>query len=379
LIALGLDALLCLLPTILRQVAPLALGGLLAATNVLLPLRAIAPAYASPPFLGDAALRPGEQPLSARFGDAAELVAYQIWPEKVKQGDGLGVALLWRTLGPTNRNYTLGVHLLDATQNKVGELNIYPGRGNYATTLWRPGSIFREVYWVPVRQPVTEPAMGQVKVALFLNDETQAHLPVADAQGHPLGDAVQFGRFKLAPSTPPEASAKSFRAPGRGLATLDGLVRLESASWQAGTMPLVPGSVLTVTLGWAALGNPAADYQVFVHLRDAGGPAAFGDGPPAGGTYPTGLWERGEQVSSQHVVTLPRDMRSGVYQLVVGMYNEGGRLPANDPAGNRLRDDEIILEEFAVLRQDWRNFIPLFVGSQKPDFSKPVGPGKPGF
>ncbi len=354
----------------------LGLGVALVALNIALPLGVILPAYAPPPALADASLRPREQPLAVRFGDAAELMAYEIWPAKVKQGDGLGVALLWRTLGPTDRNYTLGIHLLDAAERKVGELNVYPGRGNYATTVWRPGYTFREVYWVPVREAITEPILGQVKVALFRDDASQAHLPVSDSQGQPLGGAVQFGRLKLAPAAPPGDPPA-----GPGLATLGGAIRLSAAEWQAAgaglltvppglptvppLLPLGPVSqpcpTLAVTLTWDALARPAADYQVFVHLRDDTGPRAFGDGPPAEGRYPTGLWERGERSFSQHTVTLPADMPAGRYRLVVGMYNAAGRLPAADPVGVRLRDDEIMLGEVTVVRQDRRNYIPLIV------------------
>ncbi len=386
LIAAGWDALLGRLsrqgdrgPVLLTAAFAPVLGLVLAITNLVLVSRVIAPAYAPPPMiatgtqLGQAVdLLPGEQPLNARFlaaGDdpalAAELIAYKLWPDAVRPGEALGVALVWRVLRPLEHNYTVAVHLLDTGLAKVGEVNVYPGRGNYATTLWRPGDVYRELYWVPVQRAVQEPVLGRVKVALFMDNTPQAdpalvgdHLSVTNAQGESLGGAVLFGRFKLATADQPAEPQL-----GPGLATLGDAVRLSAADVQTGGAPLVAGETLTVTLTWDALGQPAADYQVFVHLDGADGTVAFGDGPPAGGRYPTDLWARGERIADEHSVRLPAETPAGIYRLLAGMYDSAGnRVAATGPSGDRLTDDAIPLGELTVLRQDRRSFLPLFLG-----------------
>lgn len=392
LIALGLDGLVGLFFTSrpMKRAIFLALAAILTITNVLLPLRVIAPAY-RPRLAATADLLPGEQPLHARFGDAAELVAYSLWPETVRPGDGLGVTLLWRVLEPPDRNYTVGVHLLGEARLKVGQTNVYPGRGNYATTLWRPGDLFRETYWVIVQEPIGRPIMGRVKVALFLDDASQAHLPVTDPQGHDLGEAVEFGRFKLAPvvaeATPPtpdlrgpesptgpgpeslgESGVEAVAGPFAG-ATLGETIRLSAFTWQAphvggqaGRTPPIAGDTITVTLTWDALGRPPTDYTVFVHLEGPAGPAAFGDGPPAEGTYPTGLWDRGERIVDRHLVHLPEGMPAGDYRLLVGLYDAAGvRLAAFGPDGTRLAADQVFLESIRVTRLERRGFLPALM------------------
>ncbi|NOZ28197.1 MAG: hypothetical protein GXP39_09125 [Chloroflexi bacterium] len=316
------------------------------------PLRA---AYAPPAFSTQVTLAPDERPLGARFGENAELIAYTIWPETVSPGEAVGVRLLWRVLKPLDRNYTVGVHVVDARGVKVGETNIYPGRGNYATTLWRPGDVFRETYWVVVREPITRPIMGHIKVALFMDDDTREHLPVTDAHGNPLGGGVFFGRIKLAPSEPPTEPL-----PETGLARLDDIAWLSEGDWQAEIMPVTAGETFTVTLTWRALSRPATDYQVFVHLEGPDGPVAFGDGPPAGGTYPTGLWDRGERIVDEHVVRVPPDLPAGTYALAVGLYDAEGRRPATyGPDGERLPADRVVLDRIRVIRRDQKAFIPL--------------------
>lgn len=384
LVAAGWDALLS------RPVQPggsaaavflIVLSLVLAIVNVLLPWRVIAPAYAPPSMIATGTQLgqpveplPGEQPLNARFlaasGDpAAELIAYELWPQEVRPGEALGVALVWRVLRPLEHNYTLAVHLLDAGLNKVGEVNVYPGRGNYATTLWRPGDVYRELYWVPVQRELPQPALGRVKVALFVDGTAQAdpamvgvHLPVTNAQGKPLGDAILFGRFKLAAAKPP-AEPQS----GPGLAALGDAIRLSAAAVQAGPTPFVAGEAFTVTLTWDALGQPAADYQVFVHLEGVEGTVAYGDGPPAGGRYPTDLWARGERVEDVHGVRVPAETPAGTYRLLAGLYDAAGnRVAATGPSGDRLVADAIPLGEVTVLRRDRRNFVPWVIASAAP-------------
>ena len=67
------------------------------------------------------------------------------------------------------------------------------------------------------------------------------------------------------------------------------------------------------------------DYTVFVHLRDqlTGDAIAQGDGPPVDGWYPTSLWTAGEVVEDEHAVSLPAQVPSGTYDLVVGWYDLG--------------------------------------------------------
>ncbi|MCX6032311.1 MAG: hypothetical protein NT169_23830 [Chloroflexi bacterium] len=381
LIALGWDALLRGVSGRARWPAwafPATVAAILTCANVLLPWQVIAPAYAPPPASatgtqpGDpAALRPGEQPLGAQFlaaaddpTPAAELIAYELWPETVRPGEALGVTLVWRVLRPLAANYTVGVHLLDAGLNKVGEVNVYPGRGAYATTLWRPGDVFSDSYWVPVQREIAQPVLGRVKVALFVDTTAQAdpaviaqHLPVTDAQGVPLGEAALFGRFKLAPAQP---AAEPVAGPG--LATVGDTIRLAAATWQADQTPVLAGNVFTVTLTWDALARPPADYQVFVHLDDEDGPLAFGDGPPVGGAYPTGLWERGDRVVDTHVVHVPNRTPRGTYRLVVGMYDAADQRPAVvGPGGERLAFDQILLDHVPVVRLERRGFFPLYL------------------
>ncbi|MCX7840752.1 MAG: hypothetical protein N2559_15060, partial [Anaerolineae bacterium] len=79
---------------------------------------------------------------------------------------------------------------------------------------------------------------------------------------------------------------------------------------------------LRITLYWSPLAKLHRDYTTFVHLLDArGNKVAQGNDHQVGGVfYPTTLWEIGEILRDEFVITLPPDFVSGTYTLVAGMY-----------------------------------------------------------
>ena len=91
-------------------------------------------------------LLPGETPVNATFGDFAELVGYSIEPQEMQVWDTARVTLVWRVLKEVTDNYTVGVLLLDGAKQPHGVTAHFPGRGNYATSLWQPGDVFRDTY-----------------------------------------------------------------------------------------------------------------------------------------------------------------------------------------------------------------------------------------
>jgi hypothetical protein len=78
---------------------------------------------------------------------------------------------------------------------------------------------------------------------------------------------------------------------------------------------------LVLTFYWQALAKPTRDYTVFVHLLDAAGKlCAQIDAQPRGGAYPTSVWDAGEIVCDDYVLTLPGDLTPGAYRIEIGFY-----------------------------------------------------------
>ncbi len=309
------------------------------ALALVIPFRVIRPAYAAPPLLTPADVEHLPHPLHINFGDRAALLGYDAGRGRVRAGEAIAITLYWRCLGEMERNYTVAVKVLGPDYRQIGAVNIYPGRGNFATSLWRVGDTFRETYWVPVSPDAPAPSLGRIGVSLFVDDPAQEHLPTFDAEGHPLAGGAIFGRLKIEPGEQP------------GLATgepvyfnLGDEVALVGYRADEGAEP---GATLSLKLYWQALAPQMdRDYTVFVHLTGEEGRVwAQADGQPRGGAYPTSLWDEGEIVEDEHELTLPRNMPAGEYRIAAGLYllETMERLPVFDGDGNRLPGDRATL------------------------------------
>jgi 4-amino-4-deoxy-L-arabinose transferase-like glycosyltransferase len=325
------------MPARLARTLMAVVAAVMFAFALLIPFRYILPAYAEPPLLSPADVQDIQNPLGVNFDHKAELLGYDVGEGRVRAGEAIAVTLYWRCLGPMEHNYTLAVQVLGPDYESYGGVNLYPGRGNFATSLWQVGDAFSETYWIPVAPDAPAPVMGRIKVALFTDDPTQEHLPVLDPQGQLADRSAVFGRIKIVPREPPEhVIEKQVYYDLGGKVALIGY-ELTSPADQAS---------LDLRLYWQALSDLDEDYTVFVHwLDEEGRILAQQDNQPRNGSYPTGLWNEGEIVEDLYHLTVPADR--SLVRLAVGMYRLETleRLAAFDENGQRLAGDQIILEE----------------------------------
>ncbi|GIW09614.1 MAG: hypothetical protein KatS3mg061_0671 [Dehalococcoidia bacterium] len=81
-------------------------------------------------------LPPIGQPVGARLGEIAELVAVAS-----DDGDPLRVTLIWRALGTAPTSYTVFVQALDRTGRLAAQYDALPAGGDAPTTSWLPGEV----------------------------------------------------------------------------------------------------------------------------------------------------------------------------------------------------------------------------------------------
>ena len=113
-----------------------------------------------------------------------------------------------------------------------------------------------------------------------------------------------------------------------------------------------PGGRLALTLHWRALAQMSTSYKVFVHLARADGSILLQqDAEPREGTYPTTLWQVGEQVSDGYAFFIPGDAQPGSYWVKVGMYAPGTnrRLSVVSPGTAQVENDSVVVREFQVV------------------------------
>lgn len=117
------------------------------------------------------------------------------------------------------------------------------------------------------------------------------------------------------------------------------------------TAQLGPGGKLDLTLYWQALSVPSENLHVFVHLISAEDETIISqvDRIPVNWLRPTQSWRQNEVLVDSYELSLPQDLPSGDYQLVVGLYNPDTvvRAPV-EVEGQLLPDGRLFLETLTV-------------------------------
>ena len=89
------------------------------------------------------------------------------------------------------------------------------------------------------------------------------------------------------------------------------------------------GDTLSVTLRWSALQAITDDLSIFVHLIGPDGALiAQNDGNAVNGLAPGFTWQPGREVIDQRAILVRRELPTGTYRLIAGMYRraDGARL-----------------------------------------------------
>lgn len=297
------------------------LAGMLLFICLLVPNGLLLPTYARPAILTEATLSPNAQPIGATFGNFAELLGVEIEPKSIAPFEPLQVTLVWRVLQPTTNNYVVGVHLAGVDNTYYGGSMHLPAKGNYATSLWQPGDIFRDHYTLYMENASDGklPSAGKIKVTMYCATPTDdIYVPVTDKAGVALGDAVYAGPLRLGlPVTSTQAS--DVPALARFGDEIELLAVDSMATAQDDTSLSLP-----LQFTWRADQQPRADYTLYLHVLDGQGNYVAGiDERLTHDDYPSSLWPPSEIVTDVH----PADMTSllrlpqGTYQLTAGLYD----------------------------------------------------------
>lgn len=315
-----------------REMFPLIGAAGLMLLAALLPGWRIMPAYARPELLDREDLPTGLPSLDLHFGDEILLHGCKTEQDCVLPGQRLAVTCYWEALIPMDRDYFVFNHLLGRDLDPIGKEHGYPGSGRFPTSLWPVNRVLASTEWISVDQNAQAPTLGRVAVGVFEPDTGVALAPTAPS-GSSL-DLVIVAEVKVASlERQVDSVPNSIHYSIGNLATLVGY-RIDM-----GEMP-------RVTLYWKVVNVPADNYTVFVHLLDTSGELwGQGDSPPIQGDYPTLLWEPGELIVDEHMLTVDPQAPAGHYSIAVGLYLLEGnlRLPVWDEAGVPQAQDRVIL------------------------------------
>ena len=149
--------------------AGLAVAGLLAlplAASISVVPTTLLPAFAKPVLLDSPDSFAAQHGVDQVIGGFAKLRGYSISSDNVRPGDTITVDLLWEALDETDQNYLVFVKLY-RQGSEVSSRDTFPGRGNYATSLWRKGDMFIDRHRISVPQELESPDVLLLAAGLF--------------------------------------------------------------------------------------------------------------------------------------------------------------------------------------------------------------------
>jgi hypothetical protein len=132
-------------------------------------------------------------PMSITLGEQVALVGYDIkYPIPNTQPQKVDLTLHWQALKEMNENYTVFVHLVDASSAVRAQKDNMPLNGTYPTTLWLPGEFVQDSYTLslPPDLPSGEYAL---RVGMYLS-ETGARLVTAANRDHTTLEMISITR-----------------------------------------------------------------------------------------------------------------------------------------------------------------------------------------
>lgn len=120
------------------------------------------------------------------FGDAIELIGYDLANVKLKPGEPLKISLDWHALKPADKPYTVFVHLLDANGKVIGQQDAQPMNGDAPTDSWQTNEYISDPYTFTIAPDALRGA-ASLEIGLY-DPVTGQRLPVTDEMGNGVGD-----------------------------------------------------------------------------------------------------------------------------------------------------------------------------------------------
>ena len=125
--------------------------------------------------------------LNYYFGSDIRLLGYELTTPEPSPGGTLALTLYWQSRVRPDRDYTVFVHVLDASGQTVVGWDDMPGQNAFPTTRWRVGRLVDDTHVVPL--PADLPA-GEYWIALGLYFlQTGERLPIRGPEGEDIPDA----------------------------------------------------------------------------------------------------------------------------------------------------------------------------------------------
>jgi hypothetical protein len=279
------------------------------------PFAWIAPAYAPPEPLTDVQAAAIRHPLDVTFGpstgsgqgDTMRLLGYDLETTSVEPGGQVALTLYWRALAPTERPYSVFVHLLGEGDVPIAQRDTYPGLGLLSTTRLEPGSAWADRTIIRVPRTAYAPDVAQVAVGLY-NYADGTRLPANGGADH-----VRFGRIEVQapPGEVPNPISVNFGD------------RMALVGYDLDRRVVKPGEEITLALYWRGMQKMEHNYTISAQLVGDGQVKAAEDSSwPLGKDAPTMLWQPGHLLEDPKTLAVRADALPGIYDVRVTVFRK---------------------------------------------------------
>ncbi len=273
---------------------------------------------------------PSFAPYTADFDHRLNLMGYNL-DRRIIPGKPFEVTLFWQNQKRIQQEVKVFVHLLDADGRVTAGVD-EPPFNEYPPSLLPRDEIFPDhhILSTPTQLP---PGRYSLEVGVYA-PANDSRLPVWINGAQMPDDRIIIPSLKVA--LVPSANVLSMQP----LSIQFGDSILLSGA-NASKEKLKRGESFQLTLYWRASRRVDRDYTVFVHLLDAVNKIiAQADHQPRSGTYPTSIWDEGEEILDEVTIAVPANAPIGNVKIAVGLYDlsTGQRLPITSTNDRTDRD-----------------------------------------
>ena len=211
--------------------------------------------------------------------------------------DAIALALRWRLMESTDREYKVAVKLWDERGHLISSADSFLlDEDCYPTKRWPAGREVTNFYVLPIA-PGTPPLSYTITVEVYDEVSMRSLDLLSDAKA-PVGKRFTLGSVKLSeprrfPPTSAYGPSKHFPWTPVGVTLAKGL-SLEDFSLERASVR--PGDQLTLALKWRAIEDDLPEYIPKLRLLQGEKVIASTEGAPGNGHYSTVLWSKGEVV-----------------------------------------------------------------------------------
>jgi hypothetical protein len=272
-----------------------------------------------------------------------ELDGMRLDSRRISPNEALHLTLYWHAATPINHKLFLIVRLVDQGNGKVWTQVDNRTPGGLATDLWNAGAQLTDhvVLVPPAHLP---PGDYVLNAALYAQGDNDAPI-LTGAKGNALRrEPLMLARV----FRPPDVSTTALN-PDHPIQFTFG-EEIELIGYDA-PQRVAPGDEVRVALYWRALRPMPIDYKVFVHILGPDGRlVAQTDSPPLNWSYPTTLWQPGEHIRDEHLLSVDPTTPRDDYALFVGLYDgaTGERAMVRDAAGSESAERRVLIQRIQV-------------------------------